>query len=107
MHDYLLSVRHENSDPVVFRVLLETLLSLQDSCLDLFETAQINLVQNLIMDLFKVFFLELNLFHDSLKLLLKTVYLLLVYWNEAFVDNIVSQLLFISLGLILLICVLD
>jgi hypothetical protein len=81
VHDDLLPVRHEHSDSVVFRVLLKTPFCLLDLHLYLLEAAQINLSKDFVLDLFKVFFLELYLIGNRDDLLFKLIDLVLVDWN--------------------------
>ena len=49
--------------------------------LDLLETAQVNFIENFVLDLFKVFFLESDLIRDGLHLFIKAINLLFVDWN--------------------------
>ena len=58
VHDDLLSVRHEYSYPVVFRILFQASLRLQDLHFHLLEAREINLVQDLVLNFFEVFLLE-------------------------------------------------
>lgn len=78
VHDDLLSVRHEDGDSVVFGILLEAALCLQDLRLDLLKAAEVYFVEDLFLDFFEVLLLELYLFADLVHLLLKVVHFLFV-----------------------------
>ena len=64
MHDDLFSVRHEHSNPVVFRVLFQAPLCLLDLHLDVLKARQVYLVQYFLLNLLKILFLKLNLIRD-------------------------------------------
>lgn len=81
MHYNLLSVWHEHSDPVVFRVLLQAALSLLDFYFYLLERTQVYLRQNFVLNLFEILFFELYLVWNTYYLLLKLVDLVLVDGN--------------------------
>lgn len=78
VHDDLLSVRHEHGYPVVVAVLLERPFCLQDLGLNLLEGGQINLVENLLLQLFEVLLFESDLFAHLCDFFLKAVNLLFV-----------------------------
>ena len=78
VHDDLLSVGHEDGDSSVLRVLFEGPLGLEDLGLDLLKTGQVDLVEDLLLNLFKVLLLKLDLFAHLVDLLLKVVHFLFV-----------------------------
>lgn len=107
MHDNLFPIRNKDGDPVVLWVLLETFFSLKDTSLNLLKAAQINLVEDLVLNLFEVFFFKLDLLRDWFVLFIIAINFLFVNRNEGLVQNIVSELLLIPLWVMLLICVLN
>ena len=81
MHYNLFSIWYKYCNPIVFWILLQTSLCLLNFDLDLLETAQVNFIENFVLDLFKVFFLESDLIRDGLHLFIKAINLLFVDWN--------------------------
>lgn len=61
VHYYLFAIGYEHGYPVVLRVLFEASLSLLDFHFDLLETAEVNFVEDLVLDFLEVFFLESDL----------------------------------------------
>lgn len=73
MHDNLFAIRHKHGNSVIFRILLQTSFSLLNLELDLLEARQIDLVQDFVLHLLKIFFLKFYLILNRLDLFVEAI----------------------------------
>jgi hypothetical protein len=81
VHNDLFAIRYEHGNPIVLRVLFQASLGLLDFHFNLLEAAEVNFVEDLVLDFLEVFFLEPDLLRNGLHFFVEVFNLLFVYWD--------------------------
>ena len=81
MHYDLLPIWDKHCNSIVFGILLQASFCLLNLDLDLLEAAQINFVENLVLDLFEILLLKFDLIRNGLNFLVKVFNFLFINRN--------------------------